>query len=281
MNEPQQPPVPTRPVAPEVPVGQQVPVGGRGRQDEAEQVAGAVRPLRTDAHGLPLPTATPRRGVFVVFEGGDSAGKSTQVRRLARHLTERGVRHVLTHEPGDSWLGQEVRRLVLSPDSGDITARAECLLYIADKAQHVVEVVRPALERGEVVVCDRYVDSTIAYQAAGRDLPAAAVEAIARWATADLRPDLTVLLDADPRQAVSRIVEKDRIEQAGEDFHQRVRDGFLELASRDPQHYLVLPARDSIESIAERVAARVDELLAVSFADEVEKLSQGSGTVVM
>lgn len=203
----------------------------------------------------------PSNGLFVVLEGGDSAGKSTQVRQLAGWLQRSGHPYVVTHEPGDSWLGAQVRRLVLSPDSGDITARAECLLYIADKAQHVVEVVRPALARGEVVVCDRYVDSTIAYQAAGRNLPPDDVETIALWATQSLRPDLTVLLDVDPSQAVSRIADKDRIEGAGDDFHRRVRQGFLRLAERDPEHYLVLPARDSIESIAARIQQRVQQLL--------------------
>lgn len=206
-------------------------------------------------------------GVFVVFEGGDAAGKSTQVKKLTQHLRRGKVPHIVTHEPGDTWLGQQVRRLVLDPDSGDITARAECLLYIADKAQHVVEVVQPALDRGEVVVCDRYVDSTIAYQAAGRALPPADVETIARWATRNLRPHLTVLLDVDPRQAVGGKANKDRIEAAGDAFHRRVREGFLALAARDPEHYLVLPARDSIESIARRVARRVDELVAAARAE--------------
>lgn len=220
----------------------------------------------------------PRSGLFVVFEGGDSAGKSTQVRQLAGWLRSQGVAHRLTHEPGDSWLGRHIRGLVLDPASGDICARAECLLYIADKAQHVVEVVRPALARGEVVVSDRYVDSTIAYQAAGRNLPPDDVETIARWATQSLRADLTVLLDVDPRLAVNRIAAKDRIEAAGEDFHRRVRDGFLALAQADPEHYLVLPARDSVESIALRVRERVQALLEARQM-EPQNLSGPSGTL--
>ncbi len=200
-------------------------------------------------------------GLFIVFEGGDSAGKTTQVRHLASWLTNRGQPHLLTREPGGTWLGQHVRNLVLDPESGDISSRAECLLYIADKAQHVVEVIKPALARDEVVVSDRYVDSTIAYQSAGRHLPADDVETIARWGTQNLRPDLTVLLDVDPFQAVSRIANKDRIESAGDEFHRRVRQGFLQLAERDPESYLVLPARDSVESIARRVRQRVEVLL--------------------
>lgn len=209
----------------------------------------------------PTPVRTLAEGLFIVFEGGDSAGKTTQVRALARWLAEQGIAFRLTHEPGDSWLGGEIRRLVLSPDSGPISPRAESLLYIADKAQHVVEVVRPALERGEVVVCDRYVDSTIAYQAAGRNLAADDVETIARWATGDLHPDLTVLLDVDPAQAVGRLATKDRMESESDDFHRRVREGFLALARRSPERYLVLPARDSIASISRRVRERVQQML--------------------
>ncbi|GAA1391961.1 dTMP kinase [Luteococcus peritonei] len=222
---------------------------------------------------------TESAGLFVVFEGGDSAGKSTQVRQLARWLAAEQLPHRLTHEPGDSWLGQHIRTLVLDPESGDISARAECLLYIADKAQHVVEVVRPALARGEVVVSDRYVDSTIAYQAAGRNLPPDDVETIARWATQSLRPHLTVLLDVDPRQAVNRIAAKDRIEAAGEDFHRRVREGFLALAAADPEHYLVLPARDSVDSIARRVRERVSQLLEQRAGGDATEMSEPSGTL--
>lgn len=201
---------------------------------------------------------TSRRGLFVVFEGGDGTGKSTQQRLLASALAEHGVDHVVTFEPGDSWLGRQVRGLVLDPASGDITPRAEALLYIADKAQHVAEVVEPALSRGAVVLCDRYVDSTLAYQGAGRVLDVAEVESIARWATGDLRPDLTVLLDLEPESGLATIDRLDRIEAAGADLHRRVRAGFLRLADRDPQRYLVLPARSAgPEAIAARVLRRL------------------------
>ena len=198
------------------------------------------------------------RGLFVVFEGGDGTGKSTQQRMLAHTLAGHGVDIVSTFEPGDSWLGREVRRLVLSPGSGDITPRAEALLYAADKAQHVAEVVAPALQRGAVVVCDRYVDSTLAYQGAGRVLDVGEVETLARWATGDLRPDLTVVLDLAPESGLAGIGERDRIEAAGVDLHERVRAGFLALAARDPGHYLVLPARSGPpEAIAAAVLRRV------------------------
>lgn len=207
-----------------------------------------------------LNSTRPSDGLFVVFEGGDSAGKSTQTRLLAHELSEQGIPHLVTREPGDTWLGAAIRKLVLDVASGDITPRAEALLYSADKAQHVDEVVIPALRRGDVVISDRYVDSALAYQGAGRVLHVDDLEAIARWATGNLRPDLTVLLDADPRDAVHTKQGLDRLEGAGGEFHQRVRQFYLDLAARDPEHYLVLPARDSIESLAQRIRDRVLEL---------------------
>ena len=200
-------------------------------------------------------------GVFIVFEGGDGVGKSTQVDRLCRWLTDRGEEVVRTFEPGDSEVGRQIRRLVLDPATGEMSPRAEALLYAADKAQHLYAVVTPALQRGAVVVCDRYVDSMIAYQGAGRVLQPAEVEQVARWATGDLRPHLTVLLDVDHRQAVSVKADKDRLEAAGDDFHGRAREHFLALAAREPATYLVLDARDTREAIAGRIAERVTALL--------------------
>ncbi|WCC80179.1 dTMP kinase [Cutibacterium equinum] len=200
-------------------------------------------------------------GLFIVFEGGDGAGKTTQSRLLDQWLTGKGISHLMTREPGDSWLGQRIRGLVLSPESGEICPRAEALLYNADKAQHVEEVVIPALREGKVVVCDRYIDSTIAYQGAGRILDPDEVAQIAGWATAGLVPDLTVLLDVDPREGAGKIAAKDRVEAAGEEFHHRVRQHFLDLADAHPERYLVLNARASREEISGEVARRVQELL--------------------
>jgi dTMP kinase len=201
-------------------------------------------------------------GLFVVFEGGDGVGKSTQVERLCAWLTDRGHEVLKTFEPGDTTVGAMIRRIVLDPATGEMSPRAEALLYAADKAQHIFSVVRPALERGAVVVCDRYIDSMLAYQGAGRVLDIAEIELIARWATEDLRPDLTVVLDAELGLTVNAKAEKDRLESAGEVFHERTRQFFLELARRDPDRYLVLDARASREEIAAEVAARVTQLLA-------------------
>jgi dTMP kinase len=212
-------------------------------------------------------------GVFVVFEGGDGVGKSTQVQLLCAALVDAGREVLRTFEPGDSAVGAEIRRLVLDPATGDLDPRAEALLYAADKAQHLHAVVRPALARGAVVVCDRYVDSMLAYQGAGRVLAETEVEQVARWATQDLRPDLTVLLDVDPRRAVHTKVAKDRLEAAGETFHERARASFLALAAREPATYLVLDARRSIDDLADAVAARVLTLLGQGTGAELSDTS--------
>jgi dTMP kinase len=208
-----------------------------------------------------LPATYADSGVFVCFEGGEGGGKSTQARLLARWLEEQGRRVLLTFEPGDTPVGQELRRIVLSPETGALSPRTEALLYAADKAEHVDTVVVPALERGDVVVMDRYVDSTLAYQGAGRALEVAEVEHVARWATHGLRPHLTVLLDLDPAIGHARFEGRDRIEGEPLEFFVRVRELFLELAAADPEHYLVLDASRPVDELAAEVRARVEALL--------------------
>jgi dTMP kinase len=200
-------------------------------------------------------------GAFVVFEGGDGVGKTTQVELCCQWLADQGYEVVRTFEPGDTPVGAAVRQIVLDPATGEMSPRAEALLYAADKAQHLFAVVRPALARGAVVVCDRYVDSMLAYQGAGRVLDSAEVEQVARWATENLRPHLTVLLDTEPGQAVYAKADPDRLEAAGEVFHEAVRRSFLELAQQEPEHYLVLDARSSREAIAAQVRERLAPLL--------------------
>ena len=200
-------------------------------------------------------------GVFVCFEGGEGSGKSTQSRLLGGWLEEQGCSVLLTFEPGDTVVGRELRRIVLDPATGALADRTEVLLYAADKAEHVDTVVRPALDRGQVVVTDRYVDSTLAYQGAGRALDVAEVEYVARWATSDLRPHLTVVLDLAPEQGLGRFEGRDRIEGESLEFHQRVRDAFVAMAAADPAHYLVLDARAGVEEIAAAVRERVAPLL--------------------
>ncbi len=201
-----------------------------------------------------------------MFEGGDGVGKSTQVRHLAEWLQNEGHRVLVTHEPGDTPVGLKLRQIVLDPATGDIDPRAEALLLAADKAQHLYEKVRPALASGVMVVCDRYVDSLIAYQGVGRQLGAQEVADLARWATADIVPDLTILMDVEPARAVHQKTDRDRLEDAGAEFHQRVRQGFLACAEAAPERYLVLHARDKLEHNVAAVRARVAELIAAARA---------------
>jgi dTMP kinase len=200
-------------------------------------------------------------GVFVCFEGGDGAGKSTQSRALAEWLCESGYSVCLTFEPGGTTVGEQLREIVLGHATGELSARTEALLYAADKAEHVDTVVLPALEEGQVVITDRYVDSSLAYQGAGRVLDLGEVTTLQRWATADLRPHLTVVLDVEPDRGLGRLEERDRIEAEGQEFHQRARQAFLDFAAADPDHYVVLDARSPVDEIAAAVRARVEPLL--------------------
>jgi dTMP kinase len=201
-------------------------------------------------------------GLFVVLEGGDGAGKSTQLMRLAAWLRKAGHEVVVTYEPGDTPLGATLRKLLLDPASGDVSPRAEAMLYAADKAQHVYEVVRPALDAGKIVACDRYVDSMIAYQGAGRVLDAEEIRGLADWATGGLVPDLTVVLDVPVERALGEKLDLDRLEAAGTEFHERVRSHFLDLAAQDPSRYIVIAGREDRDSIEAAIRERVQALLA-------------------
>ena len=200
-------------------------------------------------------------GVFVCFEGGDGSGKSTQSQTLAAWLEAEGYTVRATFEPGDTEVGVRVRQIVLDPATGELSDRTEALLYAADKAEHVHSVVQPALDRGEVVITDRYVDSMLAYQGAGRRLETAEVEQVARWATHDLRPHLTVVLDLEPHHGLGRFDGRDRIEAESVEFHERARQTFLDLAAADPDHYLVVDAALPVDAIAAAVAERTSPLL--------------------
>lgn len=199
-------------------------------------------------------------GRFIALEGGEGAGKSTQQRLLADHLRARGREVVTTREPGGTPAAEDVRAILLSNAHAGLDDRAEALLFAAARGEHVARVIRPALERGADVVCDRYLDSSVAYQGYGRELGADTVRDLSLWATGGLLPDLVVLLDVDPSTGLARAGEPDRLESEPLAYHERVRRGFLELASRDPGRYLVLPASRTVESLAEAIAERVDAL---------------------
>ncbi|QIM15262.1 dTMP kinase [Leucobacter insecticola] len=202
-------------------------------------------------------------GLFITLEGGDGAGKSTQAELLAGWLEERGREVVRTREPGGTTLGVELRKLLLH--GGDVSPRAEALLYAADRAQHIATVVRPALERDAVVVQDRYIDSSLAYQGAGRVLSVEDVRRISEWASDGLWPQLTVLLDIDPGEGATRRVSRggsdDRLEAEAIEFHRAVREGFLELAKQGPDRFLVIDATLSADEIHARILARTAALL--------------------
>ena len=196
-------------------------------------------------------------GWFIAFEGGEGAGKSTQERLLTDALVARGHAVTRTREPGGTPAGEAIRHVLLSPEYTGLDPRAEALLFAAARGEHVARVVRPALARGEVVICDRYLDSSVAYQGYGRDLGPERVRDLSLWATGGLLPDLTVLLDVDPAIGLSRFVDRDRLEAEPLAYHQRVRAGFLELAAADPGRYLVLDAQQDADAIAEAVLDRV------------------------
>jgi dTMP kinase len=201
------------------------------------------------------------RGLFVALEGGEGAGKSTQSARLRDWLIEAGYEVLLTREPGGTPIGGALRAIVLDPATGDLSPRTEALLYAADKAEHVDTVVLPALADGQIVVTDRYVDSTLAYQGAGRAISAAELEPVARWATRGLRPHLTVLLDVDPRTGAARFAARDRLEAEPMQFHDRVREQFRSLAAADPRNYLVLDAAADADDITADIRMVVEALL--------------------
>ncbi|MEB4614552.1 dTMP kinase [Leucobacter sp. M11] len=203
-------------------------------------------------------------GLFVTLEGGDGVGKTTQAQLLTAWVEGLGRTVVRTREPGGTALGLTLRELLLHTE-GPVDPRAEALLYAADRAQHVAEVVRPALARGDLVLQDRYIDSSLAYQGAGRTLGDGDVRGLSEWATGALWPDLTILLDLDPATAAVRRAsgrgEADRLEAEKLDFHERVRDEFLALAAAEPERFLVLDAAGSVDEIQAAIRDRLTPLL--------------------
>ena len=212
------------------------------------------------------------QGTFISFEGVDGVGKTTQVERLRAYVESQGRECVVTREPGGTALGVAIRKMLLhgvdtgdENDCADIAPRTEALLFAADRAQHVAEVILPALQRGAVVIPDRYLDSSLAYQAGGRELTAAEIRNLSMWATNGLLPERTYLLDMDPAQSHARLQHaEDRMESAGNDFQRRTRVAFLDLAEREPERFHVIDASQSIEDVWARIKADFDT---VSTAD--------------
>lgn len=202
-------------------------------------------------------------GLFITLEGGDGTGKSTQSALIGDWYTEQGREVVFTREPGGTDLGNELREIVLH-SRGHIAPRAEALLYAADRAHHIATVVRPALERGAVVIQDRYLDSSVAYQGAGRVLDPEEVRHVSMWATEGLVPDVTVVLDLDPAIGRDRLdaanKQFDRLEAEALDFHTRVREAYLAMAAAEPERFLVVDATLDRDAIRDAIVARLGEL---------------------
>ncbi|MBD0676189.1 dTMP kinase, partial [Streptomyces sp. CBMA156] len=242
----------------------------RGTSPFVRDLVDAVR-----GPGGPVPHRGTGTGFFIALEGGDGAGKSTQAQALAEWIRGKGHEVVLTREPGGSPVGQRLRGLVLDVGNTGLSHRAEALIYAADRAEHVENVIRPALARGAVVITDRYMDSSIAYQGAGRDLAATEVARISRWATGGLLPDLTVVLDVDPTRARERFTEAlDRLESEPTEFHQRVRAGFLALAAADPERYLVVDGSQAPGFVTTAIRHRLDRELPLSEQERAARAEQ-------
>ncbi|OEV29608.1 hypothetical protein AN219_15565 [Streptomyces nanshensis] len=238
-----------------------------GRTDDRQGVT--LRRDLLDALGGGHPKEAPAgNGFFIALEGGDGSGKTTQVETLAEWIRGKGHEVVVTKEPGATPVGKRLRSILLDVSSAGLSHRSEALLYAADRAEHVDTVVRPALERGAIVISDRYIDSSVAYQGAGRDLSPTEIARISRWATAGLVPHLTVLLDIAPGTARERFTEApDRLESEPPEFHDKVRSGFLTLAAADPARYLVVDAAQEPEAVTTAVRHRLDQVLPLSDAE--------------
>jgi dTMP kinase len=204
------------------------------------------------------------KGLFVTLEGGDGSGKSTQIAYLREWFEQRGREVVQTCEPGGTEFGKEIREIVLH-SRGHITPRSEALLYAADRAHNIATIVRPALERGAVVIQDRYLDSSVAYQGAGRILDSLEIRDLSLWATEGLKPHLTVLMDIDPAVSRDRLNAEnkrfDRLEAEALDFHTRVREAYLETAQAEPERFLVVDATLPKEEIRDRIFERLGSLV--------------------
>ncbi|MCT4778291.1 MULTISPECIES: dTMP kinase [Exiguobacterium] len=196
------------------------------------------------------------KGMFITVEGPDGSGKTTQLQLLVRSLTEKGYEVVVTREPGGTKVGNSIREVLLSPEHDEMTPRVEMMLYAASRAQNIDQVIRPALKRGAIVVCDRFVDASIAYQGYGLQYDLDQILSLNEWATVGIKPDLTFLFDLTPDQASRRMKDRgqlDRIESRDESFHQRVYDGFKKLLEQHPDRMVRIDANATIEMIQDEV----------------------------
>ena len=202
-----------------------------------------------------------KKGLFITFEGTDGCGKTTQIELLKKYLEEKGYKVVLTREPGARGLGEKLREILLNYD-GEVSSNCESFLFLADRAQHIDMLIKPAIERGEVVLCDRHTDSTVAYQGYGRGLDLDQIRMLNDIATNGVKPDMTFVFDIDIETAQERVGKtKDRMESAGVEFFKRVRQGYLEIAKSEPERVKVLDATQTIDDISGQVKEYIDTKL--------------------
>ena len=204
------------------------------------------------------------KGLFITIEGGDGAGKSTQMDNIQKYFENLGYKCLRTREPGGTPIGEKLRDILLDPANKEMTATTEMMIYAASRAQHVAEVIRPAIERGEIVICDRYVDSSVAYQAFGRDL-GEAVSDVNKYAVDSVMPDITFWMDIDPEAGRKRIGNRensdlDRLEREKLDFHYKVYDGYKSICSKEPDRVKRIDATRTIEEIKDEIFGHLDEL---------------------
>lgn len=207
-----------------------------------------------------------KKGFFITFEGGEGCGKTTQIKLLRKFLSKNGYPLITTYEPGATPIGELIRRILLSNHHGEISRETETLLYLACRAQHVREIIAPALKEKKIVLCDRFTDSTLAYQGFARGIALTLLQSLERFSRNGIAPDLTILLDADPRPMFQRLKQKhlehkDRLESESLAFHQKVRKGYLALAKKNPKRYLIVDARKSVHSIHEEIKRHVMSML--------------------
>ena len=201
-----------------------------------------------------------QKGKFITFEGGDGCGKTTQIDLLDKYLKDKGYKTLITREPGAKGLGTKLREILLNYD-GEVSSKCESFLFLADRAQHVDCIIKPAIEDGVIVLCDRHADSTIAYQGYGRGVNKEELKHLNNLATSGLKPDLTIVLDVDVETSMQRVgKEKDRMESAGIEFFERVREGFLDIAKQEPERVKVISSSDTIENIHTKIKELVDKI---------------------
>ena len=201
-----------------------------------------------------------KQGLFITFEGADGCGKTTQIELIDKYLLSKGFETLLTREPGAKGLGTKLREILLHYD-GEVSPNCESFLFLADRAQHIDCIIKPALKEGKIILCDRHTDSTVAYQGYGRGVNIEEIQKLNNMATSGLKPDLTIVFDVDIETSMSRVGKnKDRMESSGIDFFNKVRQGYLEIAKKEPQRVKVIDSSDTIENIHKKVVELVEKL---------------------